>query len=320
MKTFGLAALGFALMASATFAAEIEQRKVTFESNGATIVGRLYLPERREAAEALPGVVVTGAWTSIKEQMSGLYAKEMAERGFVALAFDFRGWGESAGEPRFKEDPASKTADIVAAAEFMTALPEIDRARISGLGICASAGYMAEAASGNTNFRSVSLVAPWLHDAEIVEQVYGGADGITRLIDISRAAEVSEREGEPQVIVAASATDETSLMYRIPYYTEAGRGLVPEYDNRFNLASWEPWLTYDSVSVAARLDKPVLVVHSEAAAVPQGAHAFFSLLRGDASELWLENVSQFDFYDRPDAVTRAADAVARHFERVNRGF
>lgn len=319
MKSFLMTAVGAVLMTSAAFASEIEQRQVTFESNGATIVGTLYLPEDRDAGEKLPGVLVTGAWTSIKEQMSGLYAKEMAERGFAALAFDFRGWGRSGGDIRFKEDPATKTADIVAAAEFMTTLPEIDASKIAGLGICASAGYMAEAASGNANFRSVSLVAPWLHNGEIVEQVYGGAEGVAKLIATSKEAEASEQAGEPQVIVAASASDQASLMYQIPYYTEAGRGLIPEYDNKFNLASWEPWLTYDSVAVAARLDKPILVVHSEAAAVPQGAHAFFSLLKGDASELWLENVSQFDFYDRPDAVTRAADAAAEHFERINRG-
>ena len=53
--------------------------------------------------------------------------------------------------------------------------------------------------------------------------------------------------------------------------------------------------------------------------MPQGAHAFFALLDGDASEIWLENVSQFDFYDRPDDVTRAADAAAEHFERINGG-
>lgn len=319
MKTLGLATLGAAFMASAAFTAEIEQRKVTFQSSGTNISGTLYLPENSGPAGRFPGVVVTGAWTSIKEQMSGLYAKEMAERGFAALAFDFRGWGQSAGEIRFKEDPAAKTADIVAAAEFMATLPEIDTAKISGLGICASAGYMAEAASGSAHFRSVSLVAPWLHNAVIVEQVYGGAEGVARLIATSKEAEASEEAGRPQVIVAASATDQTSLMYQIPYYTEAGRGLVPEYDNKFNLASWEPWLTYDSVAVAARLDKPTLIVHSESAAVPQGAHAFFSLLKGDASELWLENVSQFDFYDKPDDVTRAADSAAAHFERINRG-
>ena len=70
-------------------------------------------------------------------------------------------------------------------------------------------------------------------------------------------------------------------------------------------------------SLGSRLDKPVLIVHSEAAAVPQGAHAFFSRLTGEASELWLDNVSQFDFYDNPPDVSRAADAAARHFRRIN---
>lgn len=108
-------------------------------------------------------------------------------------------------------------------------------------------------------------------------------------------------------------------MYQIPYYTESNRGLIPAYDNKFNLASWEPWLTYDSVAIGAQLDKPTLIVHSEAAAIPQGAHAFFALLEGDRSELWLDDVAQFDFYDKPESVTRAADAAAAHFNRINSG-
>jgi fermentation-respiration switch protein FrsA (DUF1100 family) len=306
-------------MSSAAFASDIQTREVSFQNEGSTLVGTLYLPAEYEPGEKLPGVIVTGAWTSIKEQMSGLYAKEMAERGFAALAFDFRGWGQSGGDIRFKEDPAAKTADIVAAASFMATRPEIDAAKISGLGICASAGYMAAAASGNPDFTSVSLVAPWLHNAEIVEQVYGGPEGVANLIATSREAVKAERNGQPQVVIAASMTDQKSVMYRIPYYTEADRGQIPEYDNRFNLASWEPWLTYDSVALGAQLDKPTLIVHSEAAAVPQGAHAFFALLKGDASELWLDDVTQFDFYDNPEDVTRAADAAADHFVRVNDG-
>lgn len=317
MRRLALSTIGAALISAGALAADIETRQVSFENEGTTLAGTLYLPAGFRPGEKRPGVVVTGAWTSIKEQMSGLYAREMAERGFVALAFDFRGWGQSGGEIRFKEDPAAKTTDISAAASYLASLPEIDASRIAGLGICASAGYMAAAATGNAHFRSVSLVAPWLHNGEIVEQVYGGKEGVERLIELSRKAEEAERDGKSQVITAASVTDETALMYRIPYYTETGRGLIPEYDNRFNLASWEPWLTYDSVAIGSRLDKPVLIVHSEEAAVPQGAHAFFSLLTGDASELWLDNVSQFNFYDNPQDVSRAADAAARHFRRIN---
>ncbi len=72
------------------------------------------------------------------------------------------------------------------------------------------------------------------------------------------------------------------------------------------------------LALASRLDKPLLIVHSEAAAVPQGAHAFFSLLTSDASELWLDSVSQFDFYDNPEDVSRAADAAAQLFRRFNK--
>lgn len=319
MRKFALSAISVGLMTSTAFASDIHTREVSFQNEGSTLVGTLYLPAAHRPGERLPGVLVTGAWTSVKEQMSGLYAREMAERGFAALAFDFRGWGQSGGQVRFKEDPAAKTSDIKAAADFMATLPEIDATKIAGLGICASAGYMAEAASGNPDFASVSLVAPWLRNAQLVEQIYGGPVGVARLIATSRDAEQAERDGRPQIIVAASMTDQASLMYQVPYYTEVGRGLVPEYDNKFNLASWEPWLTYDSVAVGARLDKPTLMVHSEAAAVPQGAHAFLAMLDGDASEIWLEGVTQFDFYDNPDDVTRAADAVAAHFERANGG-
>jgi len=314
-----IAAMASTFFVGAAVAADIQSRRVTFENEGVTLVGTLYLPADYRPAEKRPGVLATGAWTSIKEQMSGLYAREMAERGYVALAFDFRGWGESGGTIRFKEDPASKTSDIVAAGRFMASLPEVDAGKIAGLGICASAGYMAQAASSNANFASVALIAPWLHNARIVEQVYGGPPGVAALIATSQEAEAAEHEGRPRVIVAASMIDQTSLMYQIPYYTQSNRGLIPAYDNKFNLASWEPWLTYDSVAVGAQLDKPTLVVHSEAAAIPQGARAFLALLEHDKSEVWLEDVTQFDFYDKPEDVTRAADAAAAHFDRINNG-
>lgn len=308
-----------ALMSSVAFAADIQTRQISFENAGATLVGTLYLPTDHEPGESHPGVVVTGAWTSVKEQMSGLYAREMASRGFTALAFDFRGWGSSGGHIRFKEDPAAKTSDIVAAASFMTTLPEVDGSAVFGLSTCASAGYMTAAATGNTAFDGIVLVAPWLHNAAIVEEVYGGGAGVAALIATSRQAELSEQAGQPQVITAASATDRDALMYQVPYYTEENRGLVPEYDNRFNLASWEPWLIYDSVALAIGLDKPLLLVHSNAAAVPQGARQFLENVEGMADELWLDDITQFEFYDRPDVVEIAADAASRHFSGIRAG-
>lgn len=312
MKTLLTAtAIAAILISSATEAAM--KKRVTFESAGRTLAGDLYLPDTFNEGDRLPGVVVTGAWMTVKEQMAGTYAAEIADRGFVALAFDFRGWGQSPDNIRFLEDPVRKTADINAAVDFLATRPEVDSTRLAGLGICASAGYMGDAALENANFKSIALVAPWLHDAEIVAAVYGGEDGVSGLIEIGRMAAQAD---EPVILEAASTTNENAVMYQAPYYTESDRGLIPEFDNKFNAASWEGWLTYDAIRTAARLEKPVLLVHSEAAAIPQGAKKYAALLGDRATAIWLPETTQFDFYDGAEAVEIAAEAVSGHFERT----
>ena len=289
-------------------------KKVTFESNNQTLVGVLYLPNQYQEGDKLPGVVVTGAWTTVKEQMPATYAKAMADRGYAVLAFDFRNWGESEGNERQLENPANKTQDIIAAADYLTTRPEVDANRIAGLGICASAGYMADAAVQSNDIKAIALVAPWLHDQAIVNEVYGGEESVQSLIDTSRQAQAKyEATGELSLIPAASMTDENALMYQAPYYTEEDRGMIPEYVNEFNLASWEGWLSFDAITTADSLTKPVLIVHSEAAAIPQGAKQFYDRLSGEKKAVWLENTTQFDFYDSPEAVTTASDEVAKHF-------
>ncbi|NOE17809.1 alpha/beta hydrolase [Ruegeria atlantica] len=301
-----------ALMASTAAVAQVETRTVTFENEGATLSGTLYLPEER-GSEPLPTVVVTGAWTSVQEQMPANYAREMAERGFAAFTFDFRGWGKSGDLPnnvRFVESPEAKTSDIKAAIAFVATLPEVDADHINGLGICASAGYMVDAVSGNPLVQRLGLVAPWLQNEEIVEAVYGGADGVAGLIEVSHAAEAAGG----QIIPAAGPEGAEGVLMPIGgYYYEADRGAIPEYDDKWNNAGWEGWLTYHPADNPQRLDKPLAIVHSESAAVPQGVQTFLAGFAGDATAQWLEDVTQFDFYDNPEDVTRAADTVADHF-------
>ncbi|WP_068113459.1 alpha/beta hydrolase [Tropicimonas marinistellae] len=282
----------------------VTSRAVKFDSSGNTLKGTLYTPA--DAAGPLPAVIVTGAWTTVKEQMAGTYARELAARGQAALAFDFTGWGESEGTPRFVEDPAVKTADIEAAAVFLASLDEVDGTHISGLGVCASSGYMAAAVADSDALQKVALVAPWLHDAAMAESIYGGPKTVASLIAASEAEGAAD-----SVMLGASATDETSVMYQAPYYTEADRGLIPAYDNTFSVASWKPWLTYDAQASADRLTKPLLMVGSPSIALPAGADAYEARTRAPLEKLWLgEDVTQFDFYDRNDVVTAAADAVS----------
>ncbi|CUH83391.1 alpha/beta hydrolase [Thalassovita mediterranea] len=311
MKSLSLTTAA-ALMASTAALAQVETRTVTFQNEGATLSGTLYLPENRGDAP-LPAVVVTGAWTSVQEQMPANYAREMAERGFAAFTFDFRGWGKSGdlpGDVRFVESPAAKTSDIQAAFEFVATLPEVDADHVNGLGICASAGYMVDAVAGNPLVQRVGLVAPWLQNQDIVETVYGGKDGVAGLIGISQAAEA---QGGDIIPAAGPEGAEGVLMPIGGYYYEADRGAIPEYDDKWNNAGWEGWLTYHPADNPRRLDKPLAIVHSESAAIPQGVQTFLAGFAGDATAQWLEDVTQFDFYDNPADVTRAADTVAEHF-------
>ena len=288
--------------------------RVLFDNAGQQLVGDLYLPDGYQQGEKLPAMVITGAWMTVRQQMPARYAREMANRGFAALVFDFRGWGESAGDRRQYEDPQAKIADIEAAVRYLATRPEADPTRIGGFGICASSGYMVTAASATPQIRSVALVAPWLQDAEVVAQIYGGAGGVAKLEAKGDAAEAAYRStGKQAFVPAASMTDDQAVMFKVPYYTEVDRGMIPAWRNEADPAFWRGWLTFDAVQVAPRLRQPFLMVHSEAAAIPQGAHKFYGRLAGPKHELWLENVTQLDFYDRTAPVKASADAVAAHF-------
>ncbi len=115
---------------------------------------------------------------------------------------------------------------------------------------------------------------------------------------------------------AASLTNENAVMYQVPYYTERSRGLIPEYDNKFNVASWEGWLTYEALKTADIQQKPALLVHSESAAIPQGAKEYKRRGGNNVTLIMLDDVTQFDFYDQPEAVNASANAVAEHFKNT----
>ena len=290
-------------------------KSVQFKSQGTKLKGTLYLPSNLKKGQKVPAVVVTGAWTTVKEQMPKTYAIELANRGFGALTFDFRGWGQSGGKNRYLEDPERKTQDIVAAVDYLATRPEVQSDKLTGLGICASSGYMAEAYTRTKKLKTVALVAPWLHNKEIATQVYGGEKSVKSLLAAAGKAEMKfSKTGKLTTAVAASTTDKNSIMFKAPYYTEENRGLIKEYDNKFNVASWNGWLNYNAMTSAKNLPGKVLFVGSEAMALPQGAKTYAKLAGGKVEKVWLDKVTQFDFYDKKEAVTKAADSAAKHFK------
>ncbi|MCC9307440.1 alpha/beta fold hydrolase [Kitasatospora sp. RB6PN24] len=294
----------------------VRPEKVTFTSGGTKLVGNLYRPTSAAAGPA-PAVVVTGTWTSVKEQMAARYAAGLAAAGYTALAFDFSGSGESDGTPRDWENPAGKVAEIAVAADHLRSLPGVDADRIGGLGVCAGAGYTAVAAARGAGFRSLAMIAPWLHDAEVLAGLYGGSDVVDGLIARGEAAARKYREtGEVDYVPTASTDDERSPMYgSFDYYLDSSRGAVPQWPNRFAVMGWADWLTFDPIAVAPEVAVPTVLVHSREAAIPEGVDRFHAALTAPNELHWLTG-GQFDFYDNEPTVTAALDLAAAHFGRT----
>lgn len=288
---------------------------VHFTSEGLELVGHLHLPASFDESRQYQGIVVTGSWTTVKEMMPDGYAAKLAEQGFVALTFDFRNYGESEGMPRNLESPALKATDISHAAQFLQRLPYIDAAHIGGMGICASAGYMVQAVTEGAPIHSINLVAPWLHNATIVEAIYGGAEGVAKLKQAGIEARARfEQQGEVQYVLAASETDETAVMFGPwDYYLNPERGAIAAWGNQFAVMAWPEWLNYDPISLAGRVDVPLQIIHSQQGAVPMGAAAFYEGLKTKKNIIWVEGASQFDFYDQEPYTTDATVQAAAWF-------
>ncbi len=292
-------------------------RAVTFDSEGVALQGNLYLPPDHAPGTRVPGVLVTGSWTTVKEQMAGLYARRLAQLGFATLAFDFRPWGASGGDPRQFESPARKIRDIANAAAFLAARPEVATGGVGGLAICASAGYVAHAVVGGAPLRAIAMVASWLHDAATVPAVYGGDEGVRRRIEAGRAArEKAERTGAETYTPAYDPNDpDAAMFFPLDSYARADRGAVPEWTNRFAVRSWEEWLTFDALAAAPSVSVPVLMVHADDAALPDNARRFFSALPGPKHLFWTSG-TQTDFYDQEPQVGLAIDTAVAHFRRT----
>lgn len=282
---------------------------VAFESAGVRLAGNLFAPRQ---SRQLPGVVVAGTWTSVKEQMADRYAEQLASRGMAALSFDFSGFGVSGGDPRDLESAQRKVADLSAAITFLGARPEVDEGRLGALGVCAGAMYVTKAAIADDRIRALALVAPWIHNAELVRAMYGGPDGVRdRIVAAEEASEIYRRTGVVEYVPAVDADDPNAAMpMAVDFYADPDRGGIPGWPNRFAVMAWKEWLTLDAVALAPAVRVPTFLVHSREAAIPDGAAQFYDGLTAVKEIQWTTG-DQFDFYDNPATVTVAAGRSAQ---------
>lgn len=203
---------------------------VPFWSNGTRLAGRVFR-NSDNLEQRQPGIIVTGSWLTVKEQMAELYATRLAERGYTAFTFDFTGFGESAGEPQQAEIPDRKIADLVAAADFLSTLAMVEPDNLAHLGVCASAQYgLAALARGSRVGRFIS-VAGWFHNPASVAPFYGGMKGVAERLETAGVA-IGRYTASGQVdqVPAYKVGDPTAGMsFELDYYANPSRGAKPEW-------------------------------------------------------------------------------------------
>ncbi|MEM6805380.1 MAG: alpha/beta fold hydrolase [Bacteroidota bacterium] len=297
-------------------------KKIQFKSEGLSLAGNLFYPENWEEGKKYPALIVSGSWTTVKEQMAGLYAKKLAEKGFISLAFDFRNFGESEGEPRFYESPSLKKEDIKAAFTYLQSLPAVDEHRIGAFGVCAGAMYTLMAASEEAQIKAVVTTASWLHDAEAVKLFYGGEAGVQTKIQAAQQARKAYAKGEGvRYIPSISESDETAAMYGpYDYYLNPDRGAIPQWSaDKFAVVSWEDWLTTDPMPTAPQLKAPTLMIHSDGAVLPQYTKNYFEKIGTEDKKLhWMKTelespFHQFSYYDQEEEVTESVEEASKWF-------
>ncbi|AYM99250.1 alpha/beta hydrolase [Chryseobacterium sp. 3008163] len=138
---------------------KVTRQKVTFKNRyGITLSGDLYLP-KNAGNEKLSALAISGPFGAVKQQSSGLYANQMAERGFAAIAFDPSYTGESGGEPRNMASPEINTEDFSAAVDFLGLQDKVDRNKIGIIGICGFGGFALNATAVDKRVKAVATTS-----------------------------------------------------------------------------------------------------------------------------------------------------------------
>lgn len=138
---------------------KVTREKVTFKNRyGITLTGDLYLP-KNIGDEPLSAIAIGGPFGAVKEQSSGLYANNMAERGFAVIAFDPSYTGESGGEPRNVASPDIFTEDFSAAVDYLGIQKFVDRNKVGIIGICGFGGFALNATAVDKRVKAVATTS-----------------------------------------------------------------------------------------------------------------------------------------------------------------
>ncbi len=291
---------------------KVTHSKVTFVNRyGITLAADMYVP--KDADDTLPAVAVCGPFGAVKEQASGLYAMQMAMRGFLAIAFDPSFTGESGGEPRYMASPDINTEDFLAAVDFLSVQDNVDARRIGVIGICGWGGIAINAAAVDPRIK-VTVSSTMYDLTRAAANGYFDADNSAEKRNAAREALAAERTANYKAGrynraggVVEQKTDNLPWFVKdyFDYYkTERGYHIRSGNSNGgWNTIGTQSFMNFHFMDYAEEIANAVMVLHGDKAHSFYFGQTAFSKLRGNNKALVVvPGATHTDLYDQLDKI------------------
>jgi fermentation-respiration switch protein FrsA (DUF1100 family) len=297
---------------------------VSFLSNGLKLAGHLYTPDDLQPGEQRPAIVVAHPFGGVKEQTAGLYAAKLAAKGLIALAYDASYQGESAGEPRYLEDPFVRAEDIKSAVDFLANHASVNSQRIGALGICASGGYVPFAAQTDRRIRAVATVSA--ADIGLLYREglggHGTPEQLKQLLEQVSEQRTREARGEPVRIdpIVAETADinaETPTLFRegSDYY-RTPRAQHPNSPNKYvftSIGRIAAYSSYDHIDLIS--PHPLLMIAGSEADTRYFSEMAIEKALEPKELVLIEGASHIDLYDKEQFVGPAVEKMVGFFKQ-----
>lgn len=290
---------------------KVDHEKVTFTTRyGITLAGDLYLPKDRSGP--LAAVAVSGPYGAVKEQSSGLYAQQMAERGFAALAFDPSYTGESSGAPRNVSSPDINTEDFSAAIDYLGPRPEIDRERIGIIGICGFGGFSLAATAIDKRVKAVVTSTMYDMTRVMTKGYYDSTTPEQRAAALTQLGEQRWKDAEAgtpaygPVSLELSGGEPQFVVEYADYYKSEDRGFHPRAINSngsWTLTNALPFMNFPLLTYIAEISpRPVLFIHGEKAHSLYFSQSAYEAAAEPKELVIVEDATHTDLYDQMDKI------------------
>ncbi len=289
----------------------VTRTKVKFHNRyGIELAGDLYLPKNFEGT--LSALAVAGPFGAVKEQAAGLYADEMASRGFAAMAFDPSFVGESGGNVKNVASPDINTEDFSAAVDFLSTQEFIDPDKIGIIGICGFGGMALNAAAMDTRIKAT--VTSTMYDMTRVT-----ANGYFDSMDANARYELKKNLNRQRTedyrnstyargggVPEALPDDAPFFLKDYHDYYKTERGYTERSLNSnegWNITSPLSLINMPILQYSDEIQNAVLVIHGEKAHSVYFSRDAFAKLTGDNKELLIiPDAVHTDLYDQKDII------------------